>query len=348
MKQEDMTKIEALRAQTFGVEIEMNHITRQAAAKVAAGYFGTNSWAHVGERYYDSWTAKDAQGRIWKFSRDGSICGPDSEKCELVTPILHYEDIEFLQELVRRLRDAGAVSNPKNGCGVHIHVGGDGHTPTSIRALCNMMAKYEKTLIQTVHIDDGRLSNYCQTVDPDFLRRLNEQKPKTMNELEDLWYQFNGGCDRMSERLAHYNPSRYHMLNLHSFFHGHGTIEFRLFQFDNPHRVAPGSNKYTSKQGLHAGHLKAMIQMCLAMNNLAKMTKFSRLDTCRDCAKKTDVMRWFYKLGFIGEEFTTCRRYFARNLEAGVAHHAHNAPAPATMPTFVPTNNATGPILMII
>ncbi len=344
MKLEDMNKIEAMKAQTFGVEIEMNHITRQAAAKVAAGYFGTGRYEDTAYRNgYYTWSAYDAKNREWKFSRDVSISGPDSEKCELVTPILHYEDIEFLQELVRRLRKAGAVSNPNNGCGVHIHVGGDGHTPTSIRALCNMMAKYEKTLIQTVHIDNGRLSDYCQTVDPDFLRRLNERKPKTMNELEDIWYKGYFG-----PRDTHYNPSRYHMLNLHSFFHGHGTIEFRLFQFDNPHRVAPGSNKYTSKQGLHAGHLKAMIQMCLALSNLAKMTKFSRLDTCRDCAKKTDVMRWFYKLGFIGEEFTTCRHYFARNLEAGIAHHAHNAPAPATMPAFVPANNATGPIPILI
>ena len=29
-----------------------------------------------------------------------SIVGPDDKKCELVTPILHYEDIELLQEPV--------------------------------------------------------------------------------------------------------------------------------------------------------------------------------------------------------------------------------------------------------
>ncbi|MBR1418939.1 MAG: amidoligase family protein, partial [Synergistaceae bacterium] len=41
--------------------------------------------------------AWDGQGREWKFSRDASIAGPDAEKCELITPILNYQDIETLQ-----------------------------------------------------------------------------------------------------------------------------------------------------------------------------------------------------------------------------------------------------------
>ena len=45
----------------------------------------------------------------------------------MVTPILHYEDIETLQELIRRLRKAGAMTN--SSCGIHIHIGADRHTP---------------------------------------------------------------------------------------------------------------------------------------------------------------------------------------------------------------------------
>ena len=66
--------------------------------------------------YRSAW---DESGREWKFQRDISITGPDSEKCELVTPILHYADIETLQELIRRLRKAGAKSDATRGCGVH-------------------------------------------------------------------------------------------------------------------------------------------------------------------------------------------------------------------------------------
>ena len=60
-----------------------------------------------------------ADGREWKFQKDVSIAGPDSQKCEMVTPILTYEDMETLQELVRILRKAGARSDATRGCGVH-------------------------------------------------------------------------------------------------------------------------------------------------------------------------------------------------------------------------------------
>ena len=36
--------------------------------------------------------------------------------------ILHYEDIETLQELVRKLRKARAKSSYEIGCGVHVHI----------------------------------------------------------------------------------------------------------------------------------------------------------------------------------------------------------------------------------
>ena len=124
-----------MKEQTLGVEIEMNNITRKAAAKLAAEFFGTNRYEDTACRNsYYTWSAWDAQGREWKFQRDVSIAGPDSEKCEMVTPILHYADIETLQELVRKLRKAGARSDYTRGCGVHCHVGAQGHTgPMSIK-----------------------------------------------------------------------------------------------------------------------------------------------------------------------------------------------------------------------
>ena len=54
------------------------------------------------------------------------------------------------------------------------------------------------------------------------------------------------------------------MLNLHATF-TKGTIEFRLFQFADP---ADGK-----RNGLHAGEMKAYIQLCLAMSQLAKMVR---------------------------------------------------------------------------
>ena len=121
-------QIETMKNQTIGVEIEMNNITREKAARKVAEYFRTTAWNAASEYGYYSWACKDGQGRVWKFQRDVSIYGPDAEKCELVTPILTYDDIESLQEIIRLLRKAGAKSSPSRGCGVHIHIGKGDHT----------------------------------------------------------------------------------------------------------------------------------------------------------------------------------------------------------------------------
>ena len=113
-------QITEMKEQTIGVEVEMNNIKRSKAAKVAADFFGTGRYENTaGRNGYYTWSAWDGEGREWKFQRDVSIHGADDEKCELVTPILTYADIETLQELIRILRRAGAKSDYTRGCGVH-------------------------------------------------------------------------------------------------------------------------------------------------------------------------------------------------------------------------------------
>ena len=142
-------QIENMKKQTIGVEVEMNNITRSTAAKVAADFFGTGRYESTATRNgYMTWSAWDDQGREWKFQKDVSIAGPDDEKCELVTPILTYADIEKLQELIRQLRRAGAKSDATRGCGVHIHIGAKEHTPQTLRNLANIMASHESLLVR--------------------------------------------------------------------------------------------------------------------------------------------------------------------------------------------------------
>ena len=220
-------QIENLKKQTIGVEIEMNHITRERAARLAADHFGTGRYKYTASRNgYSTWSAWDAQGREWKFQKDVSIAGCDAEKCELVTPILKYEDIETLQELVRKLHKAGAISHAGIGAGVHIHIGANGHTPQTLRNLANLMASHERLIADALKIDQGRMNRYCRTVNPQFIEQLNRKKPTNMAQFADIWYTANGAN---YGRNQHYNDSRYHMLNYHATF-TKGTIEFRLFQ----------------------------------------------------------------------------------------------------------------------
>ncbi len=297
-------QIENMKKQTIGVEVEMNSIRRDAAAKLAAEFFGTGRYENTASRNgYYTWSAWDAQDREWKFQRDVSISGPDSEKCEMVTPILRYDDIETLQELIRRLRRAGAKSDTTRGCGVHIHIGAKGHTPQSLRNLANIMASHEQLLSKALNLDGWRMDRYCRPVDPDFLKALNKKKPETMEDLAEIWYTTQGASYGRSQ---HYNSSRYHMLNLHATF-TKGTIEFRLFQFD-----APADGK---QNGLHAGQLKAYIQLCLAMSELAKAQKHASAKPQQTENPKYAMRTWLLRLGFIGDEFKTAREVLTKRLD---------------------------------
>ena len=189
MNEKTRVQIEAMKKQTIGVEVEMNNIERSRAAKVAAEFFGTGQFEDTARRNgYCTWSAWDARGREWKFQRHVSIDGPDSQKCELVTPILTYADMETLQELSRRLRRAGAKSDSTRGCGVHIHIGAKGHTPQTLRNLANIMASHESLLAEALNLDHYRMSRYCRTVDPRLLEQLNRRKPTSMADLADIWY----------------------------------------------------------------------------------------------------------------------------------------------------------------
>ena len=297
-----------MKKQTIGVEVEMNNITRKDAARIAAEYFGTGRCEDTARvNGYYSWSAWDAQGREWKFQRDISIEGDDAHKCEMVTPVLTYSDIETLQELCRRLRKAGAKSDATRGCGIHIHIGAKGHTPQTLRNLANIMASHEDLLIAALKIDQGRTDRYCRTVNPVFLERLNKRKPTTMTALADIWYKGNGAD---YGRNQHYNDSRYHQLNYHAVF-TKGTIEFRLFQFD-----APDGER---QNGIHAGQLKSFIQLCLALSEMAKEVKTASPKPQQTENPKFAMRTWLMRMGFIGEEFATARDFLTRNLDGDAA-----------------------------
>ena len=301
-------QIEEMKKQTIGVEVEMNSITRPKAAKLAAEFFGTGRYEDTARRNgYYTWSAWDANGREWKFQKDVSISGPDSEKCEMVTPILTYDDMETLQELIRKLRKAGAKSDASRGCGVHIHIGAQGHTPQTLRNLANIMASHEDLLAQALNLDSYRIARYCRTVDPIFLAQLNRKKPQTMAQLADIWYT---SQDASWGRDQHYNDSRYHMLNLHATF-TKGTIEFRLFQFDTPNGERKG--------GLHAGQLKSYIQLCLALSQMAKEVRTASPKPQQNENPKYAMRTWLLRLGFIGDEFKTARDLLTRRLSGDAA-----------------------------
>ena len=81
-----------MKNQTFGIEIEMNHITRERAAQVVAATLPSNTLGdspvirHTGGTY-DAWEVTGPDGRKWKLVSDSSIAGPRTHGTEFVSPI---------------------------------------------------------------------------------------------------------------------------------------------------------------------------------------------------------------------------------------------------------------------
>lgn len=74
MNTKTLRQIEEMKKQTIGVEVEMNNITRNKAAKIAAEFFGTGRFENTADRNgYCTWSAYDEQGREWKFQKMSAL-----------------------------------------------------------------------------------------------------------------------------------------------------------------------------------------------------------------------------------------------------------------------------------
>jgi len=291
-----------MKEQRFGIEIEMTGVTRQKAAEVAAEYFGTRS-VYLGT-YYDTYAALDNQGRQWKFMSDGSIQAQRKEgrtrveadreyQTEMVSPICRYEDIVPIQELIRKLREAGAITN--GSCGIHVHIDASPFDARTLRNITNIMAAKEDLIYKALGVSVDRQHRWCKPVEQRFLDELNRRRPQTMEAVERIWY------DGESRRGEHYDSSRYHCLNLHAVFQK-GTVEFRLFN---------GT--------LHAGKIKAYIQFCLAIGAQALNQSCASRRKTQTTNEKYTFRTWLLRLGLNGDEFATARQHLLANLDGCIA-----------------------------
>ena len=294
----------------FGTEIEFTGITRNEAAKVVAKQLnGTVN--HVGGGY-DAYKITAPDRRVWKVMFDSSITpqkkvngqitgATDLYKCELVTPILRYEqDINTLQEIVRQLRHRGAFVNAR--CGIHIHLDGAGHNLTTIKNFIHIIYARNDLFYKALNINPTR-QHYCKKLDKSLVDKIKERKPETMSALEDIWYEGSWGT-----RTMHYNDSRYHFLNLHSFFHGNHTVELRGFN-----------------STMHAGELRSYIVLALALNHQALTQRKASAKKVQSENDKFAMRTYLNRIGFIGDEFKNCREHLTKHLTGSAAWRYRSA-----------------------
>ena len=292
---------EGIKTQKYGVEVECTGLTRADAAKAISKILG-GSPEHLGGSY-DKYNVRDSKDRKWSVVYDSSIKSVDKNGCsasryyavELVTPVLEYEDMPLLQEVVRAVRKAGGVTGAEYQAGIHVHIDGASYTAQSLRNLVNIFASKENFLFDMLQVSPLR-ETYCQKVDRDFLEKLNKQKPKTIEEIQRLWYRGD-----MNEVHHHYSSTRYRACNLHSFF-ANGNWEMRA-----------------CNSTLHAGVIRSYVTLALAISNAALTKKFCSPHISESENLRYSARVWLINLGLNGDEFKNCRKHLISHLEGNIA-----------------------------
>jgi hypothetical protein len=282
-----------MRTLQFGIEIETVGINRQALALAIHRVVATTTDGPTMDRD-GSWRATDTRGRAWRVVPDGSLSGGERSG-EIVSPVLGYDDIELLQQVVRAVRAAGARADETTG--IHVHVGAHQFDAKSIANLVKTVHKQERLLEHALGVSERRLARYCRPIDPAFLQRLEARPPRTLQDVCAAWY------GRRDARPSRYDYSRYHGLNLNSYFF-RGTIEFRYFN---------GT--------LHAGAVKAYVQFVLALAAKALRAKAasSKRRELNVATAKYDWRVFLLGLGLIGDEFKTARLHLTKHLAGSAA-----------------------------
>ena len=295
-----------IKKQTFGVEIETVGKNRRDTAQIVADLFGTFK-TYIGGGY-DTYVVLDSQDRKWSFMRDGSLSSYNNS-CEVVTPVLNYDDIEMLQEVVRTLRANGCKAD--YSCGIHVHVGTDEVEDFGryVKNLTNIVETHYDILIKALAVLPSRADRWARK-NSDFQNAVNRKSLKNETSIMKAWYRTDSEASCEYHKNTHYDSSRYHLLNMHSYFQGKG-VEFRAFN---------GT--------MHAGEIRAYICLCLAMNTYAinqKSVGHAEMKVFDNDYWNT--RSWLKAMGLVGDEYKTVRQHILKHTsfngaEAGMRERA--------------------------
>jgi len=270
----------------FGIEIETVGQTRDTVARAIHSVVG-GEVSHVGHpACYDPYTVRDAADRLWTVVADSSLSNVAADRrAEIVSPILTYEDIPLLQDVVRAVHLAGARCDEK--CGVHLHLSHPDLTPKALANLAKMVYKQEELIYAALGVSQERMARYCRPLSPTFIERLIKNPPRSFETLNRQWF------GKYTPNPQRYGAERYCILNYTAFFY-RGAVEIRAYA---------GS--------LHAGKIKAavlfsMALLAKAMNAYGTSGKKRKYDPA---SAKYDMRVFLLGLGMIGEETRTARKH---------------------------------------
>jgi hypothetical protein len=169
---------------------------------------------------------------LWCFQADTSVRGKGHTKhgAELTSPILH--GIEGLVQVFKALQFLGSVEgiNIDASCGFHVHHGVDpqSYNCKELQQLVRIVSQYEDYFYLLIPGDRQNIAT-CRPIEIDIEAFLEICKSDAGGEncrMKELWYSPENRYDPESGKNCRYDKTRYHGLNLHSYWY-RSTIEFR-------------------------------------------------------------------------------------------------------------------------
>lgn len=288
----------------IGLELETIQRDRGTVARAVQSVVG-GEVTHAGGGTYDAWEVRDRLNRVWRVVADSSLTSaPANLRAEVVSPILGYDDIPELQEVVRAVRKCGAQVDEK--CGLHVHVSHPDVTAKALANLAKLVYKQQDIIYAALGVNQQRMAKYCKPIDPTFIEQITKNPPRDFRQLNIQWY------GRYVEHPQRYDLTRYSILNLNGYFLRQ-AVEIRAYS---------GS--------LHAGRVKAVVLFSMAL--------LARAMNCRGAsAKKREYdpasakydMRVFLisALKMNGPAFKSARAHLL-HLMPGDAAWKHGRPKP--------------------
>ena len=223
---------------TFGVEIEffgLNYVITPLDNSIIKPYCISSrakDGRHILDLFKDYNLSFGASPDTWHFEKDTSVRGKGHTRsgAELVSPIL--SGVEGLVQVHNAFKFLNAVEglDIDASCGMHVHHGVDpaAYHCKELQQLVHIVHHYED-LFYLLIPGDRKKSETCRPMEIDvkaFLDACEGHDDSRNCQIKDLWYSLENRYDEKCGVNSRYDRTRYHGLNLHSYWY-RSTIEFR-------------------------------------------------------------------------------------------------------------------------
>ena len=168
----------------------------------------------------------------WHFEKDASVRGKGHTRCgaELTSPILSgVNGLVQVYQMFQFLNDIEGIDIDQS-CGLHVHHGVDPakYNCAHLQQLVRIVHPFEKQFYLLIP-GDRHHAETCRPMEIDveaFLDICDGGSEFGTCEIKKLWYSPENRCEEVTENHSRYDKTRYHGLNLHSYWY-RSTIEFR-------------------------------------------------------------------------------------------------------------------------